>query len=146
MLMRSTLVTRASAFLFGLAGVALLFAPVELLARIAPAVPPSAAWIGQLLGAAWLGLAAMNWTTRFAMVGGIYGRAVVFANATAYFVSAMVMLSAARRVSSTSALLVLAIVTLAMAALYGYLLFRGPFAADRLTSDRAVPARDASGA
>lgn len=130
--MRSTLVTRASALLLGLTGLAFLFAPAELLARIAPAIPASAAWLGQLLGAAWLGLAAMNWTTRFTMVGGIYGRAVVFANATAYFVSAMVLLSAARRVDFTPALLLVTLIAIVMAVLYGYLLFRGPFEVDRL--------------
>jgi len=128
--MRSTVVTRASALLLALAGVSLLFAPIELLARLAPGTPPSAAWIAQLLGAAWLGLAAMNWTTRFTMVGGIYGRAVVTANAMTYFASAMTLLHVVRAGASTM-VIVLAVVALVMAATYGYLLFRGPFAADR---------------
>jgi len=132
--MRSTQLTRVSAILLALTGAAFLFAPVELLARIAPEVPASAAWLGQLLGAAWLGLATMNWLSRFTMVGGIYGRAIVSANAAAYFVSAMVMLSAARRVGFTTSMLVIAIVTVVMAAVYGYLLFRGPFAADRVAT------------
>lgn len=130
--MRSTQVTRVSAILLALAGAALLFAPVELLARIAPEVPASAAWLGQLLGAGWLGLATMNWLSRFTMVGGIYGRAIVSANAAAYFVSAMVMLSAGRRLGFSTSMLVIAVSTLVMAAVYGYLLFRGPFAADRV--------------
>ena len=128
--MRSTVVTRASALLLALAGASLLFAPIEILARIAPGTPPTVAWIAQLLAAAWLGLAAMNWTTRFTMVGGIYGRAVVFANTVTYFVSAMALLHVVRGGSSTM-VIVLAAIALAMAATYGYLLFRGPFAADR---------------
>lgn len=138
--MRSTQVTRASAILLALTGAALLFAPVELLSRTVPDVPPSAAWLGQLLGAAWLGLATMNWLARFTMVGGIYGRAIVSANAAAYFVSAMVMLSAGRRLGFSTSMLAIAIVTLVMAAVYGYLLFRGPFAADRVDAAANVTA------
>lgn len=132
--MRSTLVTRASAILLGLAGAALLFAPVEILTRIAPSVPVDAAWLAQLLAAAWLALAAMNWITRFTMVGGIYGRAVVASNAAVYFVSAMVLLSAMRRGIISTPIVVLGGITLVMAAVYSYLLFRGPFASDRLQS------------
>lgn len=127
--MRSTVVTRASALLLALAGVILLFAPVEVVTRIAPGTPPASGWIVQLLGAAWLGLAAMNWLARFTMVGGIYGRAIVAANAMTYFVSAMVMLHVVRD-EPTSVVLVITIVAVIMAATYGYLLFRGPFAAD----------------
>lgn len=138
--MRSTQVTRASALVLVLAGAALLFAPVEALSRTVPDIPPSAAWLGQLLGAAWLGLATMNWLARFTMVGGIYGRAIVSANAAAYFVSAMVMLSAGRRLGFSTSMLVIAIVALVMAAVYGYLLFRGPFAADRVDAAPNVTA------
>lgn len=127
--MRSTVVTRASAVLLALAGAALLFAPVEILARVAPGTPSTAAWIAQLLAAAWLGLAAMNWTTRFTMVGGIYGRAVVFANTVTYFVSAMALLHVLRSGMATVTV-VIAVVAVVMAATYGYLLFRGPFAGD----------------
>lgn len=129
--MRSTVVTRASALLLALAGVSLLFAPIEILARVAPEVPVSTAWIAQLLAAAWLGLAAMNWTTRFAIVGGIYGRAVGFANATTYFVSAMTLLRFVRSGAMSMTVLAITAVAVVMAAIYGWLLLRGPFAADR---------------
>jgi len=138
--MRSTQVTRASAFVLVLAGAALLFAPVEVLSRTVPDIAPSTSWLGQLLGAAWLGLATMNWLARFTMVGGIYGRAIVSANAVAYFVSAMVMLSAGRRLGFSTPMLAITIVALVMAAVYGYLLFRGPFAADRVDAAPNVTA------
>ena len=57
-----------------------------------PAFPPAAAWLGQLLGAAWLGVAALNWLQRTALLGGIYGRPVVFANTVMYVVSALSLL------------------------------------------------------
>lgn len=129
--MRSTVVTRVSAIVLALAGIALLFAPVEILARLAPGTPMALAWIVQLLAGAWLGLSAMNWMTRFTMVGGVYGRAIVLANATTYFVSAMTMLHALRDGAPTATVVALTVVAVALAAVYGYLLFRGPFVADR---------------
>lgn len=136
--MRSTVVTRVSAVLLALTGAALLFAPVEILGRLAMNVPADAAWLAQLLAAAWLALAVMNWLTRFTMVGGIYGRAVVSANATVYFVSAMVLLSAGRRLGFSTAIAALAVAAVAMAAVYAFLLFRGPFAADRVSPTTSV--------
>ena len=115
----------ASAALLAGAGVSLLFAADVILPSIVPGVSPNAGWLGQLLGAAWLGLAALNWLTRSSVLGGIYGRPIVLANTTLYFVSAMVLVNAATQASSVpvwSATVVAAV----MALLYGMLLFRGP--------------------
>ena len=90
-----------------------------------PGVSPDAAWIGQLLAAAWLGLAALNWLTRSGPLGGIYGRPIVLANTSLYFISAAVLVNAATRWFGR----VVRIATIAaglMAFLYGLLLFRGP--------------------
>jgi hypothetical protein len=87
--MISSLVSRCSAALLLLGGLALLFASDVVLPALVPAFPASAAWVGQLLGAAWLGVAALNWLRRRAVVGGIHGRPVVFANLVLYFVSAL---------------------------------------------------------
>lgn len=58
--MISSLVTRGSAAALFLGGVALLFAPDLILPGLVPGFPPAASWLGQLLGAAWLGVAALN--------------------------------------------------------------------------------------
>jgi hypothetical protein len=92
--------------------------------------PEAALWLGQLLGAAWLGLAALNWLTRTALLGGIYSRPVVFANATLYFVGAMVVIRAASRTPGATGLYVLGAVIAIPAVVYGWLLFRGPAEAD----------------
>jgi hypothetical protein len=76
---RALMVT--SAALTGAAGIALLFAPSEIVrftAGGAGSDPARAAL--QLWGAALLGLGAVNWIGRGLVLGGIYGRALVVGN------------------------------------------------------------------
>ena len=131
--MISSLVSRLSAALLLLAGVALLFASDAILPALVPGLPRMAAWLGQLLGAAWLGVAALNWLQRATPLGGIYGRGVVFANLVLYFVSALSLLSALRRPSPPGGLWWAVVPAAAFALVYGALLLRGPF--DRLSGE-----------
>lgn len=123
----SSLVSRASAAVLLAGGVALLFASDALLPALVPGFPPGAAWLGQLLGAAWLGVAALNWLQRSAVLGGIYGRPVVFANLALYVVSALSLLRAIAGGGAPPALWAAAGPAAALAAVYGALLLRGPF-------------------
>lgn len=125
--MISSLLSRISALVLLAGGLALLFAPDVLLPAMVPGFPPAAAWLGQLLAAAWLGVAALNWLQRTAVLGGIYGRPVVLANLALYFISALSLLRALLG-RATPPQLWLALVPAAMlAAVYGALLLRGPF-------------------
>lgn len=119
---RSSLISRANALVLLVAGMAMLFAPDVVLLRLAPGFPPAGFWLGQLLGAAWLGMAALSWMSRGAVLGGIYGRPVVMANAVMHFVSAMSLLRAG--------LFAYAVPAVLLAVVYGVLLFRGPLAGD----------------
>jgi hypothetical protein len=123
----SQLVSRISALVLLIGGVVLLFAPDAVLPRLSPGFPDSALWLGQLLGAAWLGVAALNWLGRGAMLGGIYGRPTVFANTALYFISALAILRAASRAPSATGLWALAVPAVLLALVYGWLLYRGPF-------------------
>ncbi len=117
-------ITHTSAALLGLSGAALLFASDAILPALVPGVPASAAPIGQLLGAAWLGLAALDWLQRDAVLGGIYGRPVVFANLVLSFVSALSVVGAG---PASGAAWAVAGAAGALALAWGLLLFRGPF-------------------
>ncbi len=119
---KSGLISRVNAIVLALAGVAMLFAPDAVLLQIVDGFPPAAFWLGQLLGAAWLGMAALSWLGRDAVLGGIYGRPVVMANFALHFISAMTLLRAG--------LIVLAIPAVLLAIVYGLLLFRGPLPGD----------------
>lgn len=123
----SSFLSRVSAAALLGGGGALLFASDVVLPRLVPGFPPAGVWLGQLLGAAWLGVAAMNWLQRAALLGGIYGRPVVMANLALYFVSALSLLRALLDgAASRAAWIALAPVVL-LAAAYGALLLRGPF-------------------
>jgi hypothetical protein len=125
--MISSLISRCSAGLLLLGGVALLFAPDVVLPALVPAFPAEASWIGQLLAAAWLGVAALNWLQRRVVLGGIHGRPVVFANLVLYFVSAL-SLSRTLGTGGTPALLWVVVAAMGVLAItYAALLFRGPF-------------------
>lgn len=123
----SSLLSRVSAAVLLVGGAALLFAPDALLPALVPGFPPAAAWLGQLLGAAWLGVAALNWSQRAALLGGIYGRPVVLANLALYFISALSLLRALLRDAAPAALWSLLVPLAVLAAVYGALLLRGPF-------------------
>ena len=135
--MLSTHLSRVSAIVLLLGGLVLLFAADVVLARLIPGFPEAGTWLGQLLGAAWLGLAALNWLSQATLLGGIYGRGVVSANATTHFVGAMVLLRLATRGDVPRPLLVVAIPVALLAVAYGWLLFRGPPARDLEAQRRA---------
>lgn len=124
--MSSTLVSRVSAAVLLLTGLALLFAPDAVLPRLIPDYPTTALWLGQLLGTAWLGVAALNWSSRATILGGIYGRPIVLANVAIYFIGALVMLSAAARAKLPAAVWIAVALAVVLAVAYGWLFWRGP--------------------
>jgi len=123
----SSLLGRVSAGVLLVSGAALLFAPDVLLPALIHGFPREARWLGQLLAAAWLGIAALNWLQRHALLGGIYGRPVVMANAALYFVSALSLLRALAEGGSAPGLWFACVLSSLLAAAYVTLLLRGPF-------------------
>lgn len=111
-------------------GLALLFASDVILPRLIPTLPAAGAWLGQLLAAAWLALAALNWLSQSVMLGGIYGRSVVLANAALYFIAATVLLKIVTRPDAPAALWLVFVLAAIFAGIYGWLLFRGPIERD----------------
>ncbi len=128
--MFSTQVSRASAGLLLPGGLALLFVPDIVLPRLVPGFPPAGFWLGQLLAAALLALAALDWLHRSTLLGGIYGRPVVMSNATFYFIAAMVLLRRMVGREAPGALWIVAVPVVVLAAVYVWLLRRGPVERD----------------
>ena len=126
----ASFLSRGSAAVLLVAGVALLFASDMVLPRLVPGYPETALWLGQLLGAAWLSVAALNWWNRSTLLGGIYGRPLVAANMALYLISALVLFRAAGRPGFSAALWPLAAFTTVLTVAYGILLFRGPLPRD----------------
>ena len=113
---------RAYAALLALSGLALLFAPELVVADSPDPRPPV---LAQLVGASLLGFAAANWTGRGAVLGGIYGRAVVVGNQAFAFVGALVLLRSLPA-DPGAGFWVLLLVLAFGAVLYSVLLFRPP--------------------
>lgn len=128
--MFSRLLSCTSAATLLLGGLAFLFMSDTLLPLLVPGYPPTGAWLGQLLAAAWLGLAALNWLNRSVLLGGIYGRPVVTANSVSYFVGATSLLKAASSEPHPTASWAFAVPITVLAVAYGWLLFRGPLKRD----------------
>lgn len=128
--MIATHISRSSAALLAFCGLALLFAADEILPRHLPGYPPGDFWFGQLLAAACLAMATLNWLSRHTLLGGIYGRPVVAANATGYFIAAITLLKPTMNGAFRPAGLLLTIPVTALAFAYGWLMLRGPFEGD----------------
>lgn len=128
--MISTYVARINAGLLLLGGLALLFASDTLLPSLIPTYPAGAAWLGQLLGASWLGFAAFNWLNRSLLLGGIYARPVVMANAMFYLIAFTVLVKPATRPEVPQVVWFLVVPIGLFAGYYGWLLVRGPLEHD----------------
>jgi hypothetical protein len=104
-------------------GATLLFAPGEVSTALAPVGRGHV--LVQVLGAALLGFAVMNWTARGSALGGIYGRAVVVGNQMHLMVGAILILTARNEATRHPAFWVFAGLYIAGAAFFTYLTFFG---------------------
>jgi hypothetical protein len=126
----SGIVSRASAVFLAVVGLALLFASDSIVPRLLPGSANGSEVIGQLLGGAWIGAAALNWLSKSALIGGIYNRAVVSANGLLYFVAAMSLIRPLLRGGASTVLWIAFAPIAVFAAVYMWLLFRGPYQRD----------------
>lgn len=123
----SSLVTRCSAAYLLLGGVVMLFGADAVLPVVIRNFPPSGAFLGQIIAAAWLALAAINWQNRGLILGGIYGRPVVYANLMLYTVTTLGVARAAMVVGASPWLWALVGPSALFAIIYGVLMLSGPF-------------------
>ncbi|MDZ7632136.1 MAG: hypothetical protein U5K74_12530 [Gemmatimonadaceae bacterium] len=65
---------------YGVGGLALLFAPDVIMSQVATGVPPVAIWIAGMFGGALVAMSLLNWFSRQSLIGGIYGRPLLLAN------------------------------------------------------------------
>lgn len=112
----------ASAGGLAVIGLALTFAPQEVAGAARLRGEPLAL---QLLGAALLGFAVMNWTARGSTLGGIYGRAVVAGNQMHFTVGALALLMHGFRSGGAPAFWVLTAMYVLGAVLFLQLMFGG---------------------
>jgi hypothetical protein len=125
------LMTASAAFLAVL-GVGASFLPQELLTHAASPLDRFTITIVQLAGAAWVGLAAINWAARGTLIGGIYGRPIALGNFAHFAIGAIVLLKVIAGARAGAELLASAALYAAFAVWFGYALFSaGPRATSR---------------
>jgi hypothetical protein len=93
-IMNTRLLMSLSAAFLAAAGVGITFLPQELLTYAGGRPEGTLVLLVQLLGASYLGAAALNWMSRGNRMGGIYGRPVTMANLLHFFVGALALVKA----------------------------------------------------
>lgn len=120
-----------TALVLGLLGFATTFAPDYVLASLGAPVSPATLLVTQVLGALYVGFAGLNWMARENLIGGIYGRPVAIGNLTHFLVASLAMIKVLTRAPELQILWPLALVYSALAASFGFILFRSPVRAPR---------------
>ena len=88
---RPNIILLASSGVYFIAGIGALFVPGELLEMGGAESTDAAEPLVQILGAAVLGFATMNWYSRNTIIGGILGRLIVAPNFTFTFIATAVL-------------------------------------------------------
>jgi hypothetical protein len=92
--MNTRLLMSLSAAFLAAAGVGITFLPQEFLTYAGARPEGTLVLVVQLLGASYLGAAALNWMNRGNRMGGIYGRPVTMANLLHFSVGALALVKA----------------------------------------------------
>jgi hypothetical protein len=118
----------ASSILMGLLGIALSFAPSEVLEAFNQTPNNTLSLFLQLTGALYFGFAMINWMAKAVLIGGIYARPLCIGNFSHFLIAGLALAKASLNSTSHSVfILVLAIAYVFFAALFGYLLLTNPF-------------------
>ena len=120
------LMTVSSIFL-AITGIGLSFLPAEILFYVTGETSQTTIVLLQIMGAAYLGFALLNWMGKNLLMGGIYSRPVATANFMHFTVSAIVLLKFIFRVEDHfEFFLVLTILYCIFSVAFSMVLFRNP--------------------
>jgi hypothetical protein len=128
--MNTRILMIASAIFLGAMGVAASFLPVEILTVLDPGIDRSLATVVQVLGAALLGFAMLNWMAKGAPAVGIYGRPIVTGNLVHFTVGGIALAKLVAVGDLPAAAIALTAVYVIFAFWFGVAMFgRGPIGA-----------------
>lgn len=118
---------QVSASVMLLAGIALTFAPQELLSLSGAADRPlTVVLILQATGALYMGFALLNWMAKDNLIGGIYSRPVALGNLLHFFVVTMTLVRALAAGTRTPGVIALTLVYTLLSTWFGLVVFRSP--------------------
>ena len=124
--MNTKILMSASAIILAVIGVLLSFLPHEILEYAHVSSVSGLPLILQLLGAAYLGFAMLNWMARGNLIGGIYSRPIAIGNLMHFLVGGMALLKTASANSDSIELWMAAAVYTIFAILYARVTFTHP--------------------
>lgn len=90
--MNSKFLLLSSAVFLGIFGIALSIFPAETAAYAGIDMGPVSVVSLQLLGAALLGFALLNWMSRNSIIGGIYGKPLLIANLVHFLMGSLALI------------------------------------------------------
>lgn len=120
------LLMSSSALFLGALGLLASFAPDWLLTWLGTPVFPAPLLLAQVLGALWLGFAAVNWMAQWNLIGGIYSRPVAIGNLMHFLVAGIALIKVVAEGSGLQGLWPLALVYAIFAVGFGLVVFRHP--------------------
>ena len=117
----------ASAIALGTAGIIMTFVPEAVLGYFSLEMSRMLVLLVQILGALYFAFGMLNWMSKASLVGGIYNRPIAVANFSHFFIAGLALI---KSIISNSDLplifLVIGIVYLIFALLFGLILFKHP--------------------
>lgn len=134
----SRVLLTGSAAVLALLGLAGSFLPAELLGWLGATPAPALLLVVQLLGALALGFAALDWMSRHATAGGLYGRPLVVGNLLHFTSGALAALKLAARAPEVRPLWAVAAVYAVLALGFARAFLRPP---TRASSPAEAPGR-----
>lgn len=115
-----------SAVAMVLAGLACTFAPEELLGSTRVSSAPDLPLFVQILGALYLGFGILNWYSRGAPLGGIYGRPLVLANLLHFVSGGLAIIPTAFKTDAQSGIWIVLAFYASFGVGFGILFFKNP--------------------
>lgn len=128
--MRTKLLLTSSALFLGILGLAATFLPQEILAALGSSAVRGEVLAVQALGAAYLGLAILNWMNRGNLLGGIYNRPAAMGNFLHFAMVALALLNALAAGERHGLAIAGAVLYSLFAAGFGHALFTNPLKSD----------------
>ena len=125
--MNSKILMIASAIFYGIIGIGLTFMPEEISEYMGMNINEFSLLILQILGAAYLGFAMINWMTKNNLIGGIYSKPLIIANLVHFLVSSFALIKIIGSIESHfKVLLVLTIIYSVFTLSFGLLFIKNP--------------------
>ena len=124
--MNTRLLMTSSAAFLALVGLAASFVPEELLWYVGSPAQRLEVLIVQMVGAAYMGFAILNWTARENLIGGIYSRPVALGNFLNFGVVAIAITKVLMGGESGIEVIIGAVAYTGFAVAFGFVLFTHP--------------------